>query len=113
MARPRKEIEYLRLYQVNIRLTESEFKLAQDRASVCGLSVANWIRATAFNSKAPIAKRHLFHKEIYTSLSRVGANLNQLTKMSHTWNVEYEEIAKQLGFTYDLLKSIQQQILEQ
>jgi len=113
VARPRKEIEYLRLHQVNIRLTESEFELAKDRASVCGLSVANWIRATAFNFRAPIAKKHLFHKEVYTSLSRIGANLNQLTKMGHTWNVDYEELAKQLGATYELLKSIQQQILDQ
>lgn len=113
MARPRKEIEHLRLFQVNIRLTENEFELAKDRASVCGLSVANWIRSSSFGSRVPIAKKPLYHKEVYTSLSRIGANLNQLTKMSHTWNVEYEEIAKQLGFTYDLLKSIQQQILNQ
>jgi len=113
MARPRKEIEYLRLYQVNIRLTESEFKLAQDRASVCGLSMANWIRATAFSYRGPIAKKPLYHKETYTSLSRIGANLNQLTKMSHTWNVDYKELAKQLNSTYELLKSIQQNILNQ
>lgn len=113
MARPRKEIENLRLFQVNIRLTESEFELAKNRASVCGQSVANWIRSSSFSSRTPIAKKPLYHKEVYTSLSRIGANLNQLTKMSHTWNVEYEEISMQLISTYDLLKQIQQLILSQ
>lgn len=113
MARPRKEIEHLRLFQINIRLTESEFELAKERASVCGLSVANWIRSSSFNSRVPIAKKPLYHKEIYTSLSRIGGNLNQLAKLSNTGFNDYDELVVQIRAVNELLKSIQKIILDQ
>jgi len=113
MARPKKELENLRLHQVNIRLNYSEFQYATERASQCGLTVANWIRATSFNSKAPAVKKPLVYKELYSQLSHLGGNVNRLTKLANQGVVMQNDLEYYFLETYNLLKTIQILILNQ
>lgn len=81
MARPRKEIENLRIHQVNIRLTDAERKFAYQQAELAGLSVANWLRRAAF-SKRPLVlpKTTLMHRAYYKQLIGMSTNINQISK---------------------------------
>ena len=79
MARPHKEIESLRIHQVNIRLTNAEREFANQQAEMAGLSIANWIRRAAFSKKPLKLKVSPLHRDYYRRLVGVSNNINQLT----------------------------------
>ncbi|WP_010664400.1 plasmid mobilization protein [Marinilabilia salmonicolor] len=81
MARPKKEIEELRIHQVNIRLTDIEREYAEKQAELSGLTVAKWLRRAAF-SKRPLvlSKVTPMHRAYYKQLVGISTNINQIAK---------------------------------
>jgi len=80
MARPKKNEDELRIHQVNIRLTEIENIHAKEQAQLTGLTVANWMRNSAFSKRALVQKVSPMHREYYKQLVGVSNNINQLTR---------------------------------
>jgi len=103
MVRPRKNYEELRLFQNNIRLTDSEHQLAKELAGLAGLSVADWFRACAFSKKRPAPKAKLINKDLFIELSRIGNNINQL---AHRANSGKTVLSAELSSLNELRKAI-------
>jgi hypothetical protein len=79
MGRPRVDDQSKRVVQVNIRLTEGEYKKANEYAEASRLSPANWIRHKVFTGKFPSMKISPLDSKIYYELRKMGVNLNQIT----------------------------------
>lgn len=112
MVRPRKNYEELKLFQVNIRLTDSENKLANDLADQARLSVPDWFRACAFSKKRPAAKQRFVHRELFLDLSRIGNNINQLAYHANSGNPVLSEELSRLKELQEVISEIQQKLLE-
>ncbi|NOU60571.1 plasmid mobilization protein [Marinifilum caeruleilacunae] len=104
MARPRKLQEDLRIYQVNIRLTETEKLKADEQAEMAGLSVANWLRTAAFSKKTLQVKVSPMHRTYYRQLVGIGSNVNQLARKIN--QNQYPKIYQQLLDVKSLLIKI-------
>lgn len=104
MARPRKLQEELRIHQVNIRLTDSEKIKAAKQAEMAGLSVANWLRTSAFSKKALQIKVSPVHRFYYRQLIGLGSNVNQLTRKIN--QNQYPKIYQELLDVKSLLVKI-------
>ena len=84
MGRPRVDDQDKRIVQVNIRLTEDEYKKASQYAEASHLSPANWIRYKVFNGKFPPMKTSPIDAKVFYELNKMGVNLNQIThKINH------------------------------
>ena len=79
MGRPRVDDQDKRLVQVNIRLTEDEYKKASEYAKASRLSPANWMRYKIFTGKFPPVKHSPLNAKIFYELNKMGVNLNQIT----------------------------------
>jgi hypothetical protein len=78
MGRPRVEDQNKRIVQVNIRLTEDEYKKVTQYSQASGLSPANWMRKKVFTGKFPPVKLSPLEASMYTELRSIGVNLNQI-----------------------------------
>ncbi len=70
-----------RINRITIRLNDSEINNLEFKASMSGVSRSVYIRHIILYSKPPI---HKFDKAMVNQLSRVGSNLNQITKHVNT-----------------------------
>lgn len=107
MARPRKEIEELRMHQVNIRLTDTEKGYAIRQAELSSQSLANWIRRAAF-SKRPLTmpKTTPMHRAYYKQLVGLSTNINQISKRLNQG--KYTRILSEIEAANALLRQITQ-----
>lgn len=107
MARPRKEIEDLRIHQVNIRLTDVEKVYSLSQAKLASLSVANWLRRAAL-SKRPLVlpKTTPMHRAYYKQLVRLSTNINQIAKRLNQG--KYTKILSEIEVANALLRQITQ-----
>ena len=78
MGRPRVEDQNKRIVQVNIRLTEEEYKKVTQYSQASGLSPANWMRRKVFTGKFPPVKLSPLEASMYNELRSIGVNLNQI-----------------------------------
>ncbi|HLW40202.1 MAG TPA: plasmid mobilization relaxosome protein MobC [Brumimicrobium sp.] len=107
MARPKKEIEELRIHQINIRLTDIEREYANKQAKLAGLTIANWLRRAAF-SKRPLvlSKVTPMHRAYYKQLVGISNNINQIAKNLNQG--KYTKILSSISETNALLRQIAQ-----
>jgi hypothetical protein len=78
MGRPRVEDQNKRIIQVNIRLTENEYKTVTQYSQASGLSPANWMRKKVFTGKFPPVKLSPLEASMYNELRSIAVNLNQI-----------------------------------
>lgn len=86
MARPRKPNLERRSAQVNIRLTVNELAKLDQSAVEAGLRVGAYVREAALRGRviAQIRKaQHPADLRLLAALTRIGVNLNQLTRHAH------------------------------
>src|SRR5690554_2716110 len=112
MVRPRKNYEELRLFQTNIRLTDSELENAKQQATQAGLSLAVWFRACAFSKKRPTAKQRFAHRDLFIDLSRIGNNINQLAYLANSGNPILASELHRLNELKEAISQIQQKLLK-
>lgn len=112
MVRPRKNYEELRLFQTNIRLTDSEHQLANYLAGQAGLSVPDWFRACAFSKKRPTSKQRFANRDLFINLSRIGNNINQLAHHANSGNPLLASELPRLEELKETISQIQQKLLE-
>jgi hypothetical protein len=77
MGRPRVEDQNKRVVQVNVRLTEGEYKMLKEYAEASRATPANWIRCKVLKGKYPPPKLTPIETKVYHELNRIGGNINQ------------------------------------
>ncbi|MDT7828031.1 plasmid mobilization relaxosome protein MobC [Pricia sp. S334] len=81
MGRPKKELSSLKIIQVNVRMTVNDYMKVSADAETIGLSVAEYIRRKITEKSLPKKRVSPSDRKIFVELSRVGNNLNQITKV--------------------------------
>jgi hypothetical protein len=79
MARPKKQDDYGRTEQVNLRLTIEEKQHLHERAIACGLTPTEYARRVIFS--VPVSFRQEVDPALIFSLKKIGNNLNQISKV--------------------------------
>ncbi len=83
MTRPRKQIQDLKMLQINIRVTLEEQIQIEEYSKCFGLSVTQFIRIRSLKKQLPKHSMPSINRELFIELSRIGNNLNQLTKKAN------------------------------
>lgn len=113
MARPKSSLEALKVLQVNVRFTLAEQLLLEETAKIYGISVVNYIRIRALKQQLPKFQMTGIDREILIELSRIGNNINQLTKKANQTNTcNIDELESMLYYLKDQLNKIKSKIFE-
>ncbi len=113
MARPKSSIETLKVLQINVRFTLAEQLFLEETAKIYGISVVNYIRRRALKQQLPKFQMTGIDREILIELSRIGNNINQLTrKANETNNCNIDELESMLYFLKNQLDKIKSKIFE-
>ena len=83
MTRPRKQIQDLKMLQINIRVTLEEQLQIEEYSKSYGLSVTQFIRVRSLKKQLPKHSIPSINRELFIELSRIGNNLNQLAKKAN------------------------------
>jgi len=108
MARPKKEIEKLRLYSFTIRLDSAEHFFAKTQSERSGLSIGQWIRASALSKHPVKPKPNPVTKATYIQLIKIGTNINQIASKLNQgkYTKILDEIKKANNLLTDISKNL-------
>lgn len=110
MGRPKKELSNLKIIQVNVRMSANEYVKVSSNAETLGISIADYIRKTCTGKSLPTKKVNPTDRELFVQLSRIGNNLNQLTKVFNSGIRDPFNIKEQLIEVKDLLTFLKSNI---
>ncbi|MDC6390647.1 plasmid mobilization relaxosome protein MobC [Maribacter sp. PR1] len=110
MGRPKKELSNLKTIQVNVRMTADEYCMACTNAEVMGLSIAEYIRRKVTGKSLPKKMVSPLDRKLFVELSRIGNNLNQLTRVVNSGIWDPFSISKQLEEVKILLQYLKSNI---
>lgn len=96
MGRPKKELKSLKIIQVNVRMTVDDYSKVSINAKTIGLSIVEYIRRKITEKPLPKKKVSPSDRKLFVELSRVGNNLNQLTRVTNSGIRDPFGINKQL-----------------
>jgi ketol-acid reductoisomerase len=82
----RPKVKIKRETHVKVRLTATERFLMAAKAKDAGMHLSNWIRAAARTAKV-VARLKPEDLQIMRMLAGMANNLNQLTKLAHTYGL--------------------------
>ena len=111
MARPKSDVENLRVFQVNIRLTFDQQILIESLAQTYGLSVVEYVRKRALNKQLPKHTISPINRELLIELSRIGNNVNQLAKRNNQNFLEKYVFNRDLRELKEILNQIKTELL--
>lgn len=103
MARPKKDIESLKSIHISFRTTVDNYLIVAHNADTCGLSIADYIRKRITCKPLPRFKVSPYERKIFIELSRIGNNINQLTRKAHLGQNQPEKVQFQLTELQKLL----------
>lgn len=83
MARPKKDIESLRAIRVNVRMTVNEYLIVSGNAATLGMGIPDYVRKKVTGRPLPRTRITPENRQLFVELSRIGNNINQLTRNSH------------------------------
>ena len=112
MARPKKNLESLRAMQINIRYSVNEYLVVSDNANCLGISVADYVRRRTTGVVLPRKKVSTEDRRLFIELSRVGNNINQLTKKVHSGNHYPIQLQNELIALRKLLNALTLKIID-
>jgi hypothetical protein len=110
MGRPKKELSNLKIIQVNVRMTTDEYLKVASNAETLGISIADYIRKTCTGKSLPTKKINPLDRELFVQLSRIGNNINQLTKIYNLGIRDPFNIKEQLIAIKELLTFLKSNI---
>jgi hypothetical protein len=110
MARPKKEISEQRTVVIAFRVSQNEYLTVTGNAETIGLSIAEYIRRKCTGKSLPKKKVSPLDRKLFAELSRVGNNLNQLTKVYNSGIRDPFSIKEQLIEVKDLLTFLKSNI---
>ena len=86
MARPRKTIEQIKIFQINFRITLNEQIQLESFAKNYGLNVVEYVRRRALQKQLPKFVMSGLERDLLIELSRIGNNINQMSKRVNQGN---------------------------
>lgn len=112
MARPKKKIEEVKVFQINVRVTLSEQLQLEEIAKSYGLTVIDFVRRRALQKQLPKFYLSRLDRDLVITLSRIGNNLNQLTKNANQGKSELKRLENELLSLNEKLNTIKTELLK-
>lgn len=112
MGRPKKELSKLRLVQINVRVSAEEFCKVAANAESVGLSITEFLRRKGTKKALPAKKIRPIERKFFVELSRIGNNLNQLSKVYNSGIQDPLGIAQELVAVKRLLDYLKSKIID-
>ena len=111
MARPKKDISKQKTEVIAFRISQSEYLIVTNNAETIGLSIAEYIRRKIIGKSLPKKKVSPLDRKLFVELSRVGNNLNQLTRVSNSGIRDPFRIREQLMELKEILQYLKSNIV--
>lgn len=111
MARPKKSFDQLKVLQINFRVTLEEQLILEEFSKLYGVNVVEFIRIKALKKQLPKNTMSGISRELLIELSRVGNNINQLTKKANQNNPNLNGLKDELYNLNESLNEIKKQLL--
>jgi len=111
MARPKTDIKLLKSVHISFRTTADNYRIVAHNASSYGISIADYIRKRITNKPLPRYKISPYERNIFIELSRIGNNINQLTRKIHSGNPQYGSLGKELIELREILDTLKTKII--
>lgn len=112
MARPKKKIEEIKLFQINLRVTLIEQVQLEEIAKAYGLNVVEFVRRRALQKQLPKFTMPVLQRDLLIELSRIGNNINQMSKKANQGNPNLNGLEEELLNLNKKLNEIKNQLLE-
>ena len=112
MTRPRKQIQDLKMLQINIRVTLEEQLQIEENSKSYGLSVTQFIRIRSLKKQLPKHSIPSVNRELFIAISRIGNNLNQLTKKANQNHPDVRGLDVELNILKRMLNEIKTEIVK-
>ena len=112
MARPKKSFCNLKLLQINIRVTLEEQIILEEFSKLYGVNVVEFIRIKSLKKQLPKQTMTGINRELLIELSRVGNNINQLTKRANQNNPNLNGLKNELYNLNESINKIKIQLLD-
>lgn len=111
MARPKKDVKALKAIIVSFRLNVDRYLELANNAEAMGLTIPQFIRKKISGSVLTRMRYSPIDRRVYVELSRIGNNINQLTKQAHLGMRNPVDLEGQLKELQRLLENLKSKIL--
>ncbi|UOY04976.1 MobC family plasmid mobilization relaxosome protein [Muricauda sp. SCSIO 64092] len=108
MARPKKDVKALKAIIVSFRLNADKYLELTKNADSLGLTVPQFIRKKISGSVLAKMRYSPIDRKVYVELSRIGNNINQLTRQRYLGMrnpIHLDEQLNEMKLLIDDLKS--------
>ena len=112
MSRPKKTIEQIKIFQINFRVTLNEQMQLETFAKNYGLNVVEYVRRRAFQKQLPKFVMSGLERDLLIELSRIGNNINQMSKRVNQGNPNLKGIEDELMILKAKLNEIKSELLK-
>jgi len=112
MTRPKKHIQDLKMFQINIRVTLEEQLQIEEFSKSYGLSVTQFIRISSLKKQLPKFSMSGLNRDYLIELSRIGNNINQMAKLANQGNPNLKGLEVDLLNLKEKLNTIKNQLLD-
>lgn len=112
MGRPKKKIEEIKLFQINLRVTLNEQVQLEESAKSHGLNVVELIRRRALHKQLPKFSMPGLERDLLIELSRIGNNINQMSKRVNQGNPNLKGIEDELMILKAKLNEIKSELIK-
>ena len=111
MARPRKKLDEIKLFQINLRVTLNEQVQLEEIAKANGLNLVEYIRRRALQKQLPKFTMSGLQRDLLIELSRIGNNINKISKRVNQGNPNLKGLESELSNLHKQLNEIKNQLL--
>lgn len=111
MARPKKKLDEIKLLQINLRVTLNEQVQLEEIAKTYGLNVVEFVRRRALQKQLPKFTMSGLQRDLLIELSRIGNNINQMSKRVNQGNPNLKGLESELSNLHKQLNEIKNQLL--
>ena len=112
MARPKKKLDEIKLLQINLRVTLNEQVQLEEIAKANGLNLVEYIRRRALQKQLPKFVMSGLERDLLIELSRIGNNINQMSKRVNQGNPNLKGIEDELMILKAKLNEIKSELLK-
>ena len=112
MARPKKTIEQIKIFQINFRVTLNEQIRLESFAKNYGLNVVEYVRRRALQKQLPKFVMSGLERDLLIELSRIGNNINQMSKRANQGNPNLKGLENDLLILNAKLNEIKSELLK-
>lgn len=112
MARPKKKLEEIKLFQINVRVTLNEQVQLEEIARMYGINVVEFVRRRALQKHLPKFTMSGLQRDLIIELSRIGNNINQMSKRANQGKPNLKGLENELLDLYKQLNKIKNQLLD-